>query len=243
MNLDIDIGNSRVKWLLREGAARVADRGVCSSIESLITLLRQRALYPNRTRVCCVGEAGMLDQLDAWLRLNQLPAAKRAESTHSAAGVTNGYQQPERLGVDRWLAICAAWNRSRVPTVVVDAGSAMTVDFIDRQGRHCGGYIVPGVAMQQRSLTANTRLVRFDADLAEVELVPGRSTTGAVNNGIALMLKAMIESALQDFRLSTGEAPVLIVTGGDAGMLSSLLQVPHTLEPDLVLEGINLVMP
>jgi type III pantothenate kinase len=242
MILDIDIGNSRVKWLLRESAG-VAERGVCASIESLITLLRRRDLFPRRTRVCCVGETGGLDQLDAWLRLNQLPAVEKAVSTRSVAKVTNGYQQPERLGVDRWLAICAAWHRFERPVAVVDAGSAMTIDLVDGRGNHCGGYIVPGFAMQQRSLIANTRLVRFDTDLSGVELGPGRSTTGAVNNGIALMLKSMVESAVQNFRLLSGEAPALVLTGGDAGALSGLLQVPHSLEPDLVLEGINLVMP
>ncbi len=242
MILDVDIGNSRVKWLLREGGC-VAERGSCASIDSLISLLRRRDLFPRRTRVCCVGEAGGVDQLDTWLMLNQLPAVEKAVSTRSGAKVTNGYQQPERLGVDRWLAICAAWHQSEGATVVVDAGSAMTVDFVDGQGNHCGGYIVPGFAMQQRSLIANTRLVRFDTNPSGLELGPGRSTTGAVNNGITLMLKSMIESALQYFRLISGEAPELFLTGGDAELLSDFLQVPHILEPDLVLHGINLVMP
>jgi type III pantothenate kinase len=242
MILDVDIGNSRIKWLLREPSG-VADRGVCSSVESLVTLLSQRAILPGRTRACCVGEPEVLDHLDVWLRLNRLPAAEKALATRSAAKVTNGYLQPERLGIDRWLAICAAWNRSAGPTVVVDAGSAMTVDFVDGDGKHCGGYIVPGVTMQQQALVANTRLVRFDADLTGVEFGPGRSTTGAVNNGIAMMLTAMIESALGSFQSSACSAPELVLTGGDAKLLGAGLGVPYTLVPDLVLEGIDLVMP
>ncbi len=242
MIMDVDIGNSRVKWLLRD-ATSVLDSGVSTSVEDLITRLRDGSSLPQRTRVCCVGESRMLDTLDAWLESNRLPKAKRAVTTAYAARVTNGYDQPERLGVDRWLALCAAWNRSVGPTVVVDAGSAMTVDFVDVNGQHCGGYIVPGIAMQQNSLISNTQLVRFDTDLSGVHLAPGRCTANAVNNGIACMLKAMIESSVESFRRSSGQAPKLFLTGGDAAMLSAFLQVPYFLEPDLVLEGINLVMP
>lgn len=242
MILDVDIGNSRIKWLTRSSVG-VLNRGSCSSMGALVKLLRDHSMLPQRTRVCCVGDSTILGQLDDWLQQNQLPSLERAVATRFAANVTNGYEQPQRLGVDRWLVVCAAWDKTRRATVVVDAGSAMTVDFIDVSGGHCGGYIVPGIAMQQGSLLANTQQVRFDTEFSSVDLGPGRTTVRAVNNGIARMLTAMIESSTMSFSSSPSELPELLITGGDAPVLGPLLRVPYSFEPELVLEGINLVMP
>jgi type III pantothenate kinase len=242
MILDVDIGNSRIKWQTRD-SCRVLERGVCSSIGYLVELLRDHSVLPQRTRVCCVGDSAILEQLDDWLQQNQLPSLERAVAVPFAANVKNGYEEPQQLGVDRWLVVCAAWHKTRRATVVADAGSAMTIDFIDASGGHCGGYIVPGIAMQQGVLLANTQRVRFDTDLSRVALVPGRTTVSAVNNGIACMLTAMIESAALGFSSSPNELPQLLITGGDAPVLAPLLKLPYSFEPDLVLEGIDLVMP
>ncbi len=242
MILDVDIGNSRIKWQTRD-SSRVVNRGTCSSIGGLVELLRDYSVLPQRTRVCCVGDSAILDQLDGWLQQNQLPLLERAVTVPFAANVKNGYEEPQRLGVDRWLVVCAAWHKTRTATVVADAGSAMTVDFIDVSGGHCGGYIVPGIAMQQEVLLENTQQVRFDTDFSKVALDPGRTTVSAVNNGIARMLTAMIESSTIGFSSSTNELPQLLITGGDAPVLAPLLKLPYLFEPDLVLEGINLVMP
>lgn len=242
MILDIDIGNSRLKWLLRDSGG-VESRGTCSSMQQLIKLLCMRSVLPQRTRVCCVGESQKLEHLDEWLQQNQLPLLERAVASRFAAGVSSGYEQPQRLGADRWLAVCAGWHKTGRSTVVVDAGSAMTIDFIDASGGHCGGYIVPGITMQQRSLLANTQQVRFDTDFSRAGLVPGVATVNAVNNGIARMLTAMIEYSTASFSRLSGESPELLLTGGDAPLVGPLLDVPYLLEPDLVLDGINLVMP
>ena len=79
-----------------------------------------------------------------------------ARSTASACGVTNSYRQPRRLGVDRWVAMIGAWSEFESSCLVVDAGTAVTIDAIDDTGQHLGGQILPGVALMARALASNT---------------------------------------------------------------------------------------
>ena len=70
------------------------------------------------------------------------------------------------LGVDRWLALVAAWNMVRQPAVVADLGTAATLDFVAGDGRHVGGYIVPGPGLMAKALARDTARVRVSGDLA-----------------------------------------------------------------------------
>ena len=74
--------------------------------------------------------------------------------------MTSGYRDPERLGVDRWLALIAARERSKQPTVIVDAGSACTIDLLDSEGRHLGGYILPGLTAMGEALVRGTHQIQ-----------------------------------------------------------------------------------
>jgi type III pantothenate kinase len=91
-------------------------------------------------------------------------APQFARSTFTAANVSSAYDVPERLGVDRWLAMLAAYNSLSEAVVVIDLGSAMTADGISKAGHHVGGYIAPGLRMMAQSLLARTDLVRFDGE-------------------------------------------------------------------------------
>jgi type III pantothenate kinase len=241
MILDLDVGNSRIKALVHRPGEE-PERGIFATVEQLLKYLDDRGLLPQRVRASCVANPDQLDLLDAWLAEHHLSLVARAKSSPYAANVHNGYAAPEQLGVDRWLAVCAAWNRCARPLVVVDAGSAMTIDRVAAAGLHQGGYIVPGLAMQQSSLLANTRQVRFEQSSSAATTAPGRNTKEAVNHGITLMLTAMIERAVADFCQDTGGEVALVLTGGDAPLLRKFLQLPCDLEPDLVLHGLGLVL-
>ena len=110
------------------------------------------------------------------------------------AGVVNSYVRPERLGVDRWLAIVEAWH-SRGAAIVIDCGSAITLDAVSSAGRHQGGYIVPGLRMLERSLTGGTGAVRIDSGI-ERGLGPGKSMTECVQNGVLRMSGASVTDDL-----------------------------------------------
>jgi type III pantothenate kinase len=240
MILDLDIGNSRIKWRAQLGVGEYSD-GVCATVSELTRALSDRGLLPSRVRVSCVGQPSQIDALNKWLVRHQLLQCELAVAGASAGPVRSGYEQPVQLGVDRWLAVCAAWQCVGGPVVVVDGGSALTVDFIDGDACHLGGYIVPGLAMQQASLLSATEKVRFD-DVSLQSTLPGINTGQAVGRGIARMSSALIERAVMDFNQRLGAEVSLLLTGGDAAAIGQILAIPFVVVPDLVLRGIALVM-
>jgi type III pantothenate kinase len=164
---------------------------------------------------------------------------QEAYTSSSAAGVECGYLDPNALGVDRWLAIIAAYKKSGKACVVVDMGTAITVDIINERGMHLGGYIVPGLTMMNEALYRGTRQVKVDAQAID-DIAPGRVTEMAVANGCLLMIKSMVYSALSDINTPSAE---LFVTGGDGEKLMAVLECDATYSPDLVMDGLQYVVP
>ena len=141
------------------------------------------------------------------------------------------------MGVDRWLAMLAARKRCSGRVCVVDAGSALTIDFVDADGLHQGGYIIPGPLLMERALLLDTGLVRFAEDV-DYGLAPGRSTAEAVRHGIALSQAGALHLALKQ---PPAEGANLLFCGGGAESLMALAGCGGELHPDLVFEGLQLM--
>lgn len=241
MILDLDIGNSRIKWLIH-GSGQNREQGVCADAAELIALLENRRFKPSLVRASCVRNPEPIEKLDGWLLGRGLGQCIQAQTRASAGPVTCGYEVPGQMGVDRWLAVCASWHRIGAACVVVDAGSALTIDFVDAAARHLGGYIVPGVSLQQSTLLQATEKVRFRGDETLESLGPGTNTGQAVRRGVLRMFAGLIEGALGDFERQQGEGVALLLTGGDASLIGPFLDIDYLEVPDLVLEGIDVVM-
>ncbi|NJN52419.1 MAG: type III pantothenate kinase [Gammaproteobacteria bacterium] len=139
--LDLDVGNTRLKWRLSGGDC-VADAGAVSRADRALQALPPAA--PARIRICSVaGEAFDRDIGAALLDRYGVPG-EFAAVTRALCGVRCGYDDPAALGVDRWLAVVAAWQHYGRACIVVDVGSACTLDVVGPTGDHRGGYIVPG---------------------------------------------------------------------------------------------------
>lgn len=248
MILEIDVGNSRIKWRLCHGL-RVVARGAGNS-DDLSALLDAVAVHPelngntpSRIRVASVRGEAFERALAAEASLRWRVITEFARSGSVCGPVANGYVQPATLGVDRWLGILAAYDLARRACCVVDAGSAITVDIVSSGGQHKGGYIVPGLQLQRDSFVSKTGL-QLDGPPAWQEVAPGLRTQDALDNGILAMVLgatiAMTEAA-------AGESDrALYLTGGDAAVLSAQLHrhnVPHMVVPDLVLDGLALALP
>ncbi|MBJ7539512.1 type III pantothenate kinase [Marinomonas transparens] len=153
-----------------------------------------------------------------------------------ACGVKNAYFEPARLGVDRWLGVVAAHHVVTGDVVVIDAGTAIKVDLVNKEGDHLGGYIVPGLAMMEEVLLSKTGRIRYDAhEVVKGEGLPN-STARAVTEGcheMALGFLERIYQCYQDYRW--------VVTGGDAQALLGLLGVSLELQPNLIALGAKLV--
>ena len=232
--LDVDIGNTRTKWRIG------AQRGWEPSPE-----LPDLSVAVERVRVSCV--AGDPAALGAAISNRYGVIAEFARTTAELAGVKCAYSDPLRLGVDRWLGVVAAWSLVHGPCVVIGAGTALTLDFVDDAGGHLGGYIVPGLDTMRRALRAGTAHVdvpAVDVDACGPEsLQPATDTVGAVNRGIHVMTRDFIERSVARHGQRCENTPTAFATGGDAEQAVGGLNFPVRIEPDLVLDGLCISLP
>jgi type III pantothenate kinase len=148
-------------------------------------------------------------------------------------------EEPEKTGVDRVLNIAAAFEQMEKACVVVDAGTAITVDCCNDNGDFMGGAISPGVAMMLDALHQNT------AALPRVELetpqgVFGKSTRQAISQGVYNGIRGMVKELVEQYATDLGRWPEIIATGGDAAKLFEGWELIHALAPDLTMYGIAL---
>jgi len=248
MILQIDAGNTRIKWRVIEGSRsgnkgyRTVDKGcrtvaegnqLTSSILTGEPLLLPTVTTLTMAQLSNVAGDTVIATLSKQLRAQFAISLQVAKVSPRVGLVSCGYTSPETLGVDRWLAVLAAFEKTGRAAVVVDAGSALTVDIVNSEGVHQGGYIVPGVRLLQESLWQGTDQVKVDQYGSGEQPIPGVTTEQAVSHGCILMLVAFIE------RLAAERRAELIITGGDALLIKSQLAVKADYCPDLVLDGLS----
>ena len=150
MKLLFDIGNTRIKWAYDTGSelldpGEVAHRGAAAGdAVSFVTQLRSD--IESAWAINVAGEELESALSDAVLKHLGMPL-RVAKTTQTCGAVVNGYSAIEQLGADRWAAIVGAWNHYRKDVCVVDAGTAVTIDLVQADGRHQGGFILPGARL------------------------------------------------------------------------------------------------
>jgi type III pantothenate kinase len=243
MTLLVDIGNSRVKWARLEADGPGAQSAAAYAGWSVADW--QAALFAGGPveRVLAASVAGESVQaaLDAAARLATGHPARFVATTRAAGGVLNGYSDPGLLGVDRWLAAIGAYARARGACVVADIGTAATLDVVASDGRHLGGYIVPGPRLMVASLHRSTsdlasRHASSGAALADSDFAD--NTRDAIERGCRLALAALVDRSVADAERATGDRPRLVVTGGAASEVLPQLRSAFEHLPDLVLHGL-----
>lgn len=234
MRLLIDAGNSRLKWRLEELGRTVA-QGL-GGIEDSDPLPDLPVEIVNISRVAVSTVASEEKRLCLLRNLsNRVSAPIRFYwSEASREGLVSAYQNHHQMGADRWHAMFGAWLGYRRGFILVDAGSAITVDYVESSGRHMGGFILPGLSMMRRSLQLDAARIDFAPVLA-VSTSPGSNTSECVNHGLAWLSSALIDRVHGDAG-SIGVGHVL-VTGGDSERLLSL-GLNAVYQPSLVLDGL-----
>ncbi|MEM8736959.1 MAG: type III pantothenate kinase [Planctomycetota bacterium] len=145
---------------------------------------------------------------------------------------------PEAMtGEDRLLNAAAAYDVLKQACVVVDAGTAITIDFIDGGGTFHGGAIAPGAQLMMDSLNQRT------AQLPEVEFarpheVIGHNTLEAMKSGVFHGLRGMVRELVEQFAEAAGQFPLVVATGGDAPTLFQDFELIDRIVPDLTLMGL-----
>lgn len=236
----VDAGNTRIKWcLIREGKKESGAPIECSeSLADALDRCWSPLEVPGQCALACVSGAKVEREISAWLAANWSLTPYVAHSSAFESGVESGYRQPERLGVDRWLALIGAARRSSGPLMVVDLGTAVSVDLLDAGRRHRGGYLLPGRRLMCAALVRGTAGVEVDEERWSMALEPGSSTEDALSAGITLALSAALERIHDQAGLFLGEIPRLMLTGGDAVWMQARLACPCEVQEDLLFEGL-----
>lgn len=244
MILLIDIGNTRLKWAeLRAGqlSAQSARSHLSTGRRELLEDMLSSADVPDRVLVSNVGGRDIGDACTAAIRQKWGIEPEFVTASAHAAGVTNAYREPEKLGVDRWLAVIAAYSRNQGPACVVSVGTAMTIDGVDAAGRHLGGSIVPGPRLMVSSLLGGTSEIATRMSDHDITYSAFSKHTGAaVVQGCAQALAGLVDRAVAEMQRSVGAQPKLLLTGGASDVISPLIAA-HEVVPDLVLRGLAIL--
>lgn len=236
----VDAGNSRIKWGRAEaGLIRAAPPFPSGSAELAGHLdSRWGSLEPPRAvYVSNVAGPELAEGLAAWVASHWGIEIRFAVARKAACGVTNGYERPETLGVDRWVGLIGLRRHYGVPACLADCGTATTFDVLDAEGRHLGGLIAPGLASMKRALLRETHgVATFESDDNPGFL--GRSTAAAVRNGVLHASAGLLEKCLAEAAGLLGRRPVLVLSGGDGAAIGRCLGIPYRFDADLVLRGL-----
>lgn len=244
MLLAIDAGNSRIKAAIFDPAGQIFWQITLPN--HLITQLDIPSDFKvHRVMIANVAGKAHAEHLQKILIAHGLEHILWVKSKHLACGVKNNYAQPEQLGVDRWAALIAAWQRYQCTCLVVNIGTAVTIDILQRSevetssyaAEFLGGMIVPGLHLMQLALTQHTADLNWQEGQNVMYPI---NTADAISSGIHHAILGAIR--LNYERLPTNA--MVILSGGDAGVLVEYLKAINirvVLEPNLVLQGLRLL--
>lgn len=240
----LDVGNTRLKWgVLSDGAIRRTGHIAQAKIrdEGLVALTSRLPRQVDTVLASNVAGASFATRLSGVLGIHCDCDVHFVRTAKAACGVTNSYRQPRRMGVDRWVAMIGAWTEFGSACLVIDAGTAVTIDALDDDGGHLGGQILPGVSLMAAALTANTSDIpaptrRSPRQSRGLDMFAD-NTDGAVNHGALNAVVGAVERARRTLQ-QEGIEPYLILTGGDASRILGSLDEEPIHRPHLVLQGL-----
>ncbi|TAA39789.1 type III pantothenate kinase [Corallincola spongiicola] len=241
VKLLIDIGNTRAKLYSLDGGGLTllkssSHQQLPVDTESLLACRAYSQIW-----VASVAQSAVVATLSEAVA----PFAVNfnlVKTPRSAYGLINAYAKYESLGIDRWLAMLGGRQQCKRPFIVIDFGTAITVDLVDEFGQHKGGWIAPGYRAMTNVLLSDTSEVTADqaAILSGSRLTFGVSTEQCVSEGIRSALIGYYQQAVTTAQTSLGsKIPVRVfLTGGDAAQLPAQILKQAQLCPELVLEGL-----
>jgi len=243
LTLLVDVGNSRIKWArLTDGGYRAGssvswrDQDLGDVLESNWRDLPR----PGSVLACNVAGPQARTTIEHWIARHWQCPVELAAVQKAAFGVTNGYDEVAQMGVDRWVAMLAAWQHCHSAVCVVDCGTAITVDVLSGEGHHLGGLIAPGLSLMQEILATGTaQLPKIPSEVG-VEL--GTNTHSCIAAGCMAAATGVV-NFVKVYVEELGLKPVRwLLTGGDAEALATCDPKDMEHVPDLVLRGLALLV-
>ncbi|MBU3596885.1 type III pantothenate kinase [Polynucleobacter bastaniensis] len=261
--LVFDLGNTRLKWAAVESTQNIADRnkklwahsGSISTKSFQSTELRAELSdyisktlpKPDAIAFCCVAGDAAIENLRSLFPQWQDLEWQQFTGSSPYEGLRTLYQDPSKLGADRWAALIGARALSSTNTLVINAGTATTIDLLGGNGVHYGGWILPGLSLMQESLQQNTAQLPLPvrASKPEAQASFGSTTDEAIMGGCdAAQMGAILRAAYLAKRMNHPVERIWL-DGGNAQILANeIKQFPELavlpVEPieGLVLRGL-----
>lgn len=242
MKLMVDIGNSSLKWAMLKKGELGPQHRVFHQAGQLHAEIKEQwgALFiPTEIWIANVAGREKIETLTQWIKELWALEPKEVQTALQQAGVTNGYEVPQQLGVDRWLALIAAHHLEKGTKCIVDCGTAITLDVLTAEGQHLGGLILPGPIMMQEALIEHTYVLNPLIQKTQKEHLTllAQETRSGITLGTMYAVAGWIEYMIK--RIASIET--LIMTGGGTPSLFPFIQRPYHYTPNLVIQGLAIV--
>lgn len=220
MILLVDVGNTRTKWVLAENNHMLTEIDVCLNQDVASSTIASLAEVVHKVSIANVAGEAMAQTLTNVMQAVEVPVTM-VQTAQEACGVRNSYDYPETLGVDRWLSLIAAYDKQKASCLVINAGTAVTIDALSvpKAANHAnfmGGLIMPGVGVMLRTLANNT--AQLSVGEGSVMDFP-TNTQDAMHTGCLIAVIGAIQRQWQLLQALDQQVPAILLSGGDAEML------------------------
>lgn len=220
MLLVIDIGNTRIKWALAGDDGNLTELEVCMNADIAASNLSAAAQKAESALISNVAGDAMAQQV---LQLLASLPAEFIAVNKQACGVTNNLYPA--LGTDRWASLIAVRHRVKQAVLVVNAGTAITMDALTEKGVFLGGTIMPGLHLMHDSLNQHAVQVNIHAGAGGVILASfPNNTQDAAQAGCLNAVAGAIHLMLKRLEKHSGWLPKLVISGGDASKIADALK-------------------
>ncbi len=237
MILLIDIGNSRTKYVELIDGELSATTQLTNTDFSAVYFAKHFS-QASRVIVANVAKSALTNELARWCAEQQI-IFKQVHSEQQTKALISAYQDPTTLGIDRWLALLGAIHLyPKENVLIIDAGTATTVDLLASNGQHQGGWILAGIKALFNSILSHSTLVHAESKTV-ANLAFGTNTTDNVNNACWAATLGMIEQAITQAQ-QLDDVDRIILTGGDGKALTRLLLAQRT-EQTMVIQNIQFI--
>jgi len=241
MILFADIGNSAIKWATSVDLPNMnsldAEHYVRSQFSDVLESRWHNMVAPQHLMVSNVAGQEIEEALTHWSRNHWQVKPEFVYVKDNTCEVKLAYQDISQFGVDRWLAVIAAWKKMGNALCIVDCGTSITIDGVSDTGCHLGGMILPGIHLMQQSLVEHAQ------GISGIENIQGKSefadnTQQGVASGSTMAVVSLVDRLVNDMQAEYGNEVSCVITGGGAQQVLQLLELDFEFDPHLVLQGL-----
>ncbi|MGM9612631.1 MAG: type III pantothenate kinase [Butyricicoccus sp.] len=249
MLLTIDVGNTNMVFGLFEGkklvgSFRISTNATSTSDEIGMQILQYYHflnLAPEKTSAVIIASVvppamySLINAIRKYLRIQPLVVGKDVDT-----GMINRYNNPREVGVDRLVNGVSAVARYGKPLIIVDIGTAITFDAIDKDGAYLGGAIFPGIKVAMEALFMKaSKLPRVD--IAATECAIGRTTVQSMQSGAVRGYVGALTGIIEDMKKELEGNVRVIATGGMGRMMAEHCALIDEVDPNLTLDGLRMI--